>query len=93
MESAIIVMHFNFVTIIFETITCYEYYNALYIKALKGHSTFFLEIGSFYHTTRVKQLGFTVFECILIFGRISVTRQFLVSLTSVVYFFSYYGSQ
>jgi len=31
--------------------------------AVKGYSTF-LEIGSFYNSPRVKQLGFTVFECI-----------------------------
>jgi len=33
---------------------------------LKGYSTFFffLEIGSFYHSPRVKQLSFTVFESI-----------------------------
>jgi len=31
---------------------------------IKGYSTF-LEIGSFYHSPRVKQLSFTVFECIL----------------------------
>jgi len=30
----------------------------------KGILTFFLEIGSFYHSPRVKQLGFTVIECI-----------------------------
>jgi len=52
---------------------------------------FFFDIGSFYHSPRVKQLGFTVFESIQlifwIFGRISVTRQFLVSLTSIVYIF------
>jgi len=64
---------------------------------LKGILHFFLEIGSFYHSPRVKQLGFTIFECVqlifLIFRRISVTRQFLVSLTSIVYFCSYYGSQ
>jgi len=30
---------------------------------LKGYSTF-LEIGSFYNSLRVKQLGFTVFELI-----------------------------
>jgi len=36
---------------------------------LKGYSTFFLEIGSFYHSPRVKQLGFTVFKSIQpIFG-------------------------
>jgi len=60
---------------------------------LKGILHFFLEIGSFDHSPRVKQLSFTIFECIeafffLIFRRISV-----VSLTSIVYFFSYYGSQ
>jgi len=31
---------------------------------LKGYSTFFLEIGSFYNSPRVKLLSFTVFECI-----------------------------
>jgi len=31
---------------------------------LKRYSTFFLEIGSFYHSLRVKQLGFTIFESI-----------------------------
>jgi len=32
---------------------------------LKGYSTFFfLEIDSFYNSPRVKQLSFTVFECI-----------------------------
>jgi len=59
---------------------------------LKGILHFFLEIGSFDHSPRVKQLSFTVFECIepfffFIFRRISVTKQFLVSLTSIVYFF------
>jgi len=62
------------------------------MNSLKGHSTFFLEIGSIYNSPRVKLLSFTVFECIqtifLIFRRISETRQFLVSLTSIVYFFS-----
>jgi len=57
---------------------------------LKGILHFFLEIGLFYHSPRVKQLGFNVFECIqpifFIFRRISVTRQFLVSLTSIVFF-------
>jgi len=57
---------------------------------LKGYSTFsFLEIGSFYNSLRVKQLSFTIFESIqadfLILRRISVTRQFLVPLTSIVY--------
>jgi len=60
------------------------------LYSLKGYSTF-LERGSFYHSPKVKQLGFTVFECIqsifFIFRRISVTRQFLVSLTSIVYIF------
>jgi len=58
---------------------------------LKGILHFFLEIGSFYHFPRVKQLGFTIFESIqpffffiYIFRRISVTRQFLVSLTYIV---------
>jgi len=52
---------------------------------LKGILHFFLEIGSFYHTPRVKQLGFTVFKSIQpIIRRISVPRQFLVSLTSIV---------
>jgi len=31
---------------------------------LKEYSTFFLKIGSFYYSPRVKQLGFTIFECI-----------------------------
>jgi len=33
---------------------------------LKGYSTFFffLEIGSFYHSPRVEQLSFTIFESI-----------------------------
>jgi len=31
---------------------------------LKGYTTFFFEISSFYHSPRVKQLSFTVFECI-----------------------------
>jgi len=31
---------------------------------LKGYSTFFWEIGSFYHSPRVKQLSFTAFESI-----------------------------
>jgi len=31
---------------------------------LKGYSTFFLEIGSFYNSPRVKQLGFIVFKSI-----------------------------
>jgi len=49
-------------------------------------------IGSFYHSPRVKQLSFTIFESIQPFffifrRRISVTRQFLVSLTSIVFFF------
>jgi len=36
---------------------------------VKGILHFFLEIGSFYHSPRVKQLGFTVFESIQpIFG-------------------------
>jgi len=55
---------------------------------LKGILHFFLEIGSFDHSPRVKQLSFTVFECIepffKIFIIISVTRQFLVSLISIV---------
>jgi len=29
---------------------------------LKGYSTFFLEIGSFHNSLRVKQLHFTVFK-------------------------------
>jgi len=33
-------------------------------KNFKGILHFVLEIGSFYHSTRVKQLSFTVFECI-----------------------------
>jgi len=33
------------------------------LEILKGYSTF-LEIGSFYHSPRVKQLGLTIFECI-----------------------------
>ncbi len=32
--------------------------------SLKEHSTFFLKIGSFYISPRVKQLSFTVFESI-----------------------------
>jgi len=32
------------------------------LEQLEG--TLFLEIGSFYNSPRVKQLGFTVFECI-----------------------------
>jgi len=43
--------------------------------ALKGYSTFilfiFLEIGSFYNSPRVTQLGFTVFQSIQpIFGNL-----------------------
>jgi len=35
------------------------------MKLLKGIiHFFFLEIVSFYHYPRVKQLGFTIFECI-----------------------------
>ncbi len=34
------------------------------LTLFKGHSTFFLEIGSFYNSPRVKQLSFTVFESI-----------------------------
>jgi len=45
---------------------------------------FFLEIGLFYHSPRVKQLGFYHFlmysDDFLIFRRISVNRQVLVSL-------------
>jgi len=60
---------------------------------LKGYSTF-LEIGSFYHSPRVGFYRFRMYsDDFLIFRRISVTTQFLVSLTSIVYFFSYYGSQ
>jgi len=44
----------------------------------------FLEIGSFYHSPRVKQLSVNSFRMysadFLIFRRLSVTRQFLVSL-------------
>jgi len=63
---------------------------------LKGYSTF-LEIGSFYNSLRVT-FGFYHFlnhsANFLIFGRISVTRQFLVSLTSIVgKKYIYYGSQ
>jgi len=59
---------------------------------LKGYSTFFfLEIGSFYHSP--KQLSFYRFRMysddFLIFRRISVTRHFLVSLTSIVYIYIY----
>jgi len=32
---------------------------------LKGYFTFFLEIGSFYNSPRVKQLSLTIFESIL----------------------------
>jgi len=32
--------------------------------SLKGYSTFFWEIGSFYNSPRVKQLSFTIFESI-----------------------------
>jgi len=49
---------------------------------LKGYSPFW-EIGSFYKSLRVKELSFTIFD-FLIFRRISVTRQFLLSLTSIV---------
>jgi len=35
----------------------------VYFYLLKGYSTFF-EVGSFYNSLRVKQLGFTVFESI-----------------------------
>jgi len=31
------------------------------VTILKGYSTFFLEIGSFYNSPRVKHLSFTVF--------------------------------
>jgi len=31
---------------------------------LKGYSTFFLEMGSFYHSPRVKQLSLTIFKSI-----------------------------
>jgi len=52
----------------------------------KGYSTF-LEIGLFYNSLRVKQSSFYRFPIhsadFLIFRRISVTRQFLVSLTSI----------
>jgi len=55
---------------------------------VKGIIHFFWKLAHFYHSPRVKQLSFTVFKCIqlifLIFRRISVTRQFLVSLTSIV---------
>jgi len=33
-------------------------------SVLKGILHFFLEIGSFYHSPRVKQLSFTIFESI-----------------------------
>jgi len=60
-------------------------------KKMQGFDSTFLEIGSIYHSPRIKQLGFTVFRMysadFLIFRRISLTRQFLVSLTSIVYFF------
>ncbi len=36
---------------------------------LKEHSTFFLEIGSFYNSPRVNQLRFTVFESIQVIFR------------------------
>jgi len=56
-----------------------------------------LEIGSFYNSPRVKQLGFTVFlihsDDFLIFRRISVTKQFLVPLTFIVGKNINYGSQ
>jgi len=32
--------------------------------AFKGVLHFFLEIGSFYHSPRVKQLSFTIFKCV-----------------------------
>jgi len=55
---------------------------------LKGYSTFF---GNRLNSPRVKQSSFTVFESIqaifLIFRRISVTRQFLASLASIVHIF------
>jgi len=34
------------------------------VKTLKGYSTLFLEIGSFYSSPRVKQLSFTVLKSI-----------------------------
>jgi len=60
------------------------------MESLKGYSTFFGNKGSFYNSPRVKLLSFTIFESIqLIFWyleeyQISETRQFLVSLTSIV---------
>jgi len=52
-----------------------------------------LEIGSFYHSPRIKQLGFSVFECIqpifLIFRRISVTNHTvsgLIDFHSIFFF-------
>jgi len=53
---------------------------------LKGYSTFFLEVGSFYNSQKFYR--FRIHSAnFLVFKRISVTRQFLVSLTSIVYFF------
>jgi len=42
----------------------YIYWKTTKKYCLKGYSTFFWEIGSFFHSPRLKQLGFTVFECI-----------------------------
>jgi len=55
----------------------------------------FLEIGSFYNSPRVKHLGFTVFESIQpIFWYVEEYQwQFLVSLTTIIYIFSYNSSQ
>jgi len=54
-----------------KTVCFYQMYKIFLIKSeswihrlLKGIlHFFFLEIGSFYHSPRVKLLGFTVFEC------------------------------
>jgi len=71
-------------------ISTLKIYNQLYwsFRTLKGYSTF-LEIGSFYNSPRVKQFKqfyrFLIHsDDFLIFRRILVTRQFLVSLTSIV---------
>jgi len=57
-------------------------------SCFKGILHIFLEIGSFYNPPRVKQLSFYCFRIhsadFLIFTTISVTRQFLVSLTSIL---------
>jgi len=80
----------------------FQMFISLLVKysCFKGILHIFLEIGSFYNPPRVKQLSFYCFRIhsadFLIFTTISVTRQFLVSLTSILGKKNtciYYGSQ